>query len=172
MITRIYDLYFRFKISILLVQTKTPISLSYGSNTSSWKPWRWVKPDLIFTIKDIYINFNLNPLTKFTISSRSTEFKDILSWTISQMITKTIPVSSRIVKSYVMKRGISYEAWRKVNGNWDNMIRISQWRKSHCKTNTSITVEQILASEQKNNPREQDLESHSQGFKQESEPFE
>ena len=37
-------------------------------------------------MRDIYINPNLNPLTKFISSSRSTEFKDILPWNISQMI--------------------------------------------------------------------------------------
>ena len=50
--------------------------------------------DLIFSMRDIYINSNLNPLTKFTSSSRSTEFKDILSWNFFQMITKTVPVST------------------------------------------------------------------------------
>ena len=34
--------------------------------------------DLIFTIRDLYINSNLNTLTKFSSSRRSTEFKDIL----------------------------------------------------------------------------------------------
>ena len=38
---------------------------------------------LLFTMRDIYINSNLNPLTKFTTSSRNTEFKDILPWNIS-----------------------------------------------------------------------------------------
>ena len=57
-------------------------------------------------MKDIYINSNMNPLNKFNISGRITEFKDILSWSISQMITKTIPISMRIVMSYAMKRGI------------------------------------------------------------------
>ena len=29
----------------------------------------------------------------------------------------------------------------KVNGNWDNnMIRISQWRQSHCRTNTNVRI--------------------------------
>ena len=65
--------------------------------------------DLIFSMRDIYISSNLNPLTKFTSSSRSTELKDILAWNISQMITKTIPISTRIVISYVMKRGIPLE---------------------------------------------------------------
>ena len=77
---------------------KKVISMNYGSSTSSWKPWRWVKLDLIFTMRDIYINSNLNTLTKFTSSSRSTEFNDILPRKISEMITKTIPISTRIVK--------------------------------------------------------------------------
>ena len=47
--------------------------------------------DLIFSMRDIYINSNLNTLIKFTSSSRSTKIKDILSWNISQMITKTTP---------------------------------------------------------------------------------
>ena len=57
--------------------------------------------------KDIYTNPNLNLLTKFTSNSRSTEFKDNPPWSISQMITNTVPVSTRIVISYAMKRGIS-----------------------------------------------------------------
>ena len=90
-------------------------------------------------MRDIYINSNINPLAKFTSSSRSTEFKDILSWNISQMVVKTIPISTRIVISCAMKQNIPLWIWWKVNGNWDNnMIKISQWRESHCKTSTSI----------------------------------
>ena len=47
--------------------------------------------DLIFSMRDIYINSNLNPNSEFTSSSRSTEFKDILPRNISQMITKDRP---------------------------------------------------------------------------------
>ena len=113
--------------------------MNYGSSTSSWKQWRWVRLDLIFSKRDIYINSNLNSLTKFTSRSRSSKFKDIPSWSISQMISKTFPISKRIVISYAMKHGILLWIWWKVNGNWDNhMIRISQWRESHCRTNTSI----------------------------------
>ena len=65
--------------------------------------------DLILMMKDIYINYKLNPLTKFTSSSRSTEFKEIFPWNISQMITKTIPISMRIVISYAMKWGIKWK---------------------------------------------------------------
>ena len=118
---------------------KKVISMNYGSSTSCWKPWRWVRLNLILTMRDIYINSNLNPLTKFTSSSRSTEFKDILPWNISQMITKTIPISMRIVISYAVKWGILFWVYWKVNGNWDNnMIRILQWRESQCRTNTSV----------------------------------
>ena len=112
----------------------------YSSRTSSWKPWRWVRFDLIFTMKDIYINSNLNPLAKFTSSSTSIEFRDILQHNISQIIT-TIPISSRIVISFVMKWIIMYWVWWKVIGKWDNHIRIPNGEK--------VIVEQILASEER-----------------------
>ena len=102
------------------------------------KPWRWERLDLVLLMR-IYINSNLNPITKFTSSSRSTEFKDILPWNISKMITKTITISLRIVLSNLMKRGIPLSIWWKVNRNWDNnMIRNSQWRERHCRTYTSV----------------------------------
>ena len=115
--------------------------MNYGSSTSSWKPWRWMRLDLIFSMRDIYINSNLNPLIKFTSRSGSTDFKDILPWSISQMITKTVPIRTRIVISYAMKRGISLWILWKVNENWDNMIRISNGGKA--------ILEQILASEER-----------------------
>ena len=94
-------------------------------------------------IYDIYINFNLNPLIKFTSSSRSTKFKNILPWNISQMITKTIPISTRIALSYTMKWSNPFWVWWKVNGKWDNnMIRIYKWRET--------IAEQILSSEEIN----------------------
>ena len=79
-ITSLSELYFRFRRFILLVQTKKVISMNYGRCTRDWKPWRWMRLDLILTMRDIYINPNLNPLTKFTGKSRSTQFKDILPW--------------------------------------------------------------------------------------------
>ena len=115
------------------------ICMSYGSSTSCWKPWGWVRFDLILPMRDIYINSNLNPLTKFISSSTSTEFNNIFPLNISEMITKTILISRTIVISYAMKWGILFWVYWKVNGNWDNnMIRISQWRESHCRTNTSV----------------------------------
>ena len=52
------------------------------------------------TYDEGYMHQFLNPFTKSTTSSsNSTEFKDILPWNISQMIMKTIPVSTRIVIS-------------------------------------------------------------------------
>ena len=87
---------------------KEMVSMNYCSSTSSRKPGRWVRLGLILTTRDIYINSNLNPLARFTSSSRSTEFKDILPWNISQMITKTVPISTRIFISYAMKRGIPF----------------------------------------------------------------
>ena len=57
-------------------------------------------------MRNIYINSNLSPPTKFTTSKRSTEFQDILPWNTSEMIRKTIPISTRIVINYAMKQGI------------------------------------------------------------------
>ena len=133
------ELYFRFRKFILLLETKKVIPMNYDSSTSCWKPWRWLRFDLILTMRDIYINSNPNPITKFTSSSRSTEFKDILPWNISQIITNTIRISMRIVISNVMKQDIPFWVWWKISGNSDkNMVRICQWRENHCRTNISI----------------------------------
>ena len=78
-----------------------------------------------WTMRDKFINSNLDLLIEFSSSRRSIEFKDVIPWNISHMITKTNPISTRIVISFVMKRGIPFWVWRKVNGNSNNnMIRI------------------------------------------------
>ena len=94
MIISLSELYFGLRRPILLVQTKELISMSMscGSRKGSSKPWRF---DLKFTLRDIHINSNLNSLTKFTSSSRSTKFKDSLSRNISQIIMKIVPISTR-----------------------------------------------------------------------------
>ena len=88
---------------------------------------------------DININSKLDPLPKFNCSCRSINFKDILPWSISQIITKTISICMRIVISCTMKRGIPFRVLREVNGNWDhNMIRISRWRESDYRRCTRV----------------------------------
>ena len=54
------------------------------------------------------------------------------------MIIKTTSISTRMVKSYAMKWGISFWVWWRVTGNWDNNIRISQSREIHGRTSISI----------------------------------
>ena len=98
-ISSLSELHFRFRVFILPVQMKKAISMSYGCSTSSWKPWRWLRLELIFVMRDIYINSSLDWLTEFTSSSRSTKFKDIHPWSISQMILKTVPMRTKIVLS-------------------------------------------------------------------------
>ena len=80
MITSLSQFYFRIRRFILLVQTKKGISMNYGSSTSSWKPWRWVRCDWIIMMRDKCIISNLNPLTKFTSRSRSTDLKISSHW--------------------------------------------------------------------------------------------
>ena len=141
-ITSLSELYFRIRSFILLVQTKNVISANGSSSTSSWKPWRWERFDLIFLMRDIYINSNLNPLTKFTSSSRTTKFKDILLWKISQMITKTVPITTRIVISYAMKRVSHHE----FEGN-SMETQTTTW--SEFRNGRKAIVEKMLASEER-----------------------
>ena len=102
-IARLTELYFRFRRFILLVYK--------NKESDFYELWQ----------------HNLNPLTKFTSSSRSTKFKDILPWNISEMISNTTLINTRKVISYAMRQGIPFWVYWKVNGNWDNnMIRASQ----------------------------------------------
>ena len=138
-ITSLSELYCRFRRFILLVQRKKVISMNCDSWTNSWKPWKWMRLDLILTMRDIYSNSNLNPQTKFTSNSKSSQFKDILLWNISQIVMKTILISTRIVISYSMKQGTLLWILWKVNENGgNNMIRISQWSESQSRANANV----------------------------------
>ena len=128
------ELHCRCRKSILSMQTKKVISMCYNSSTNSWKPWRCTRCNLIFTVRDIYINFNLDPLTW---NSKSTKLKDILRWNIPQMITKTILINARIVISCAMKSGILFGVLMKVKGNLGKNIRFCQFRGSDCRTSNS-----------------------------------
>ena len=96
----------------------------------------------LHNLRDIsrnYFNARQQFQTEPTSAAEEALSLKISSHGASQMITKTIPISSRIVKSYAMKCGISFWLWWKVNGNWKkNMISISQWMESYCKTNTRV----------------------------------
>ena len=101
-------------------------------------------------MRDIYCDSNLNPLTKFTSSRRSTEFKDILSWKISQMIMKTTPISTRIVISYAVKWGIGFEFDGK-----SMETETTTW--SEFPNGGKSIVEQVLAPEERNKPKNAEL---------------
>ena len=136
--TSMSELFFRFRRFILLVQKKKSDFYELWQQHKQLKNIKMTEacPD---TFDERFSYFNLTPLTKFTGSSRSTEFTYILSWNIPKMIMKTIPIITRIVISYEMKQGIPLWIWWKVNGNWDiNMIKIFQLKESICRTNTSI----------------------------------
>ena len=149
MINSLSELYFRIRRFILLVQMKKVISMKYGSSTSNWKPWRWVRLDLIFSITDIYINSNLNPLTKLTNSSRSTKLKDLSN--------NNEDCSNQHKNSHKLCNETRHPVVN-VNENWDsNMIRISQWGEG--------IVEQILASEEINKSKRAGLWESQSGIR-------
>ena len=83
---------------------------------------------------------NLNPLTKFT-SSRGNEFKDILPWNISQIITKTTPISMRIVITFAVKQWIQF-----IGRSMET--ETTTW--SEFPYGVKAIIEQILASEEIN----------------------
>ena len=146
---------FAFKRITLMVQTKKANFMRYDNTTTSWRPWKLVRVDLTFTMRDIYINCNMNPLKEFTSNSRSTNFKYILLRNISRMITETIPISTRIVITYVMKWGITFWVW------WKSMETDKTWLKFP--NGEKTIVEQILASEEINKSKQAGLcESQSE----------
>ena len=91
-IISLFELCFRFRRFTLLAQTK-----------SSWKPWKWLRLDLMLTMRVIDISYNLNLLTFST--------RIVIDW----------------INRYPMKwYGILWclLLWQ-VIGNWENnMIRI------------------------------------------------
>ena len=58
--------------------------------------------DLILTMGDIYMAQNL------LAAAEVLSFKDMFPRNVSQMITRTVPISMRIVKSYAMKLGFLF----------------------------------------------------------------
>ena len=148
-ITSLSELYlWRF---ILLVQTKKVISISYGSSTSSWKPWTLVRLHLIFKMKDIYVCMYVYIYIYIYISiptrtqtQNSVAAPEAPNWKISSHDTSLKWSRKRPYQhenSYKLcdEKGHPLFSWNKVNENRDkNMVRISQRKKSHCRTNTWV----------------------------------
>ena len=88
-------------------------------------------------------NFNLNLITKFMSNSRTSGFKDILPGSISQMIMKSVPISMRIAKLYNEMRHLVLSL---LQSQWKlrQQIRVSQWRESHCRTNTIVKTKKEI----------------------------
>ena len=73
---------------------------------------------------------------------KSTDFKDTLSWNISHVVMKIVPISKKIVISFAMERGIPFWVLRKFKENWENnMTRVPNSGKA--------SVEQIVGKRQK-----------------------
>ena len=62
----------------------------------------------MFMMMGIYIDSKLEPFTKFTNKSKSTEFKDIFPRRMSLKIMETVSMSMKTVISCVIERGIPF----------------------------------------------------------------
>ena len=113
MFTSLSELYFRVRRFIPLVRTKK------SGFSELWQQHKQLKTmEMREAWPDIYDEGYITYThTKFTSSSRNTQFKDIFPWNISQMITNTILISMRMVISYEIKQGVPFWVWQKVNGN-------------------------------------------------------
>ena len=129
MITRLFELYFRSRRFIFLIQTKKKGFYELWQQHNQLKTMGMNK-----TWPDIYNERSMHQfqLAKFSFSSKNTLFKAVFPWNISQMITKTAPISTRITISCAVKRCIHFWLWKKKKENGENsMIKISQRRKIH-----------------------------------------
>ena len=135
-ITSLSELYCRFRRFILLVQTKKVISMNYGSSTSCWKPWRWVRFDLISIPTWTHLQNLLaaEALSYPPMEDLSNDHDDHPNQ--HENSRKLCNETGHSVLSLIEK---SYNLKFKFNRNWDNnMIRISQLGENDCRTNTSI----------------------------------
>ena len=138
-ITSMFEFQFRYRRFILLIQANEEISLSYGTSKRNWKPWNKAWPD-IYDERYIFINSNLDQLTKVSTSSKcksrdlSSDHDDCPN---QHKNNRTLSNEKGHHLLSLMKRDITFWVWWNVNGNWGNMIRISQWREGNCRTDTS-----------------------------------
>ena len=172
-ITSLSELYFRFRGFILLIKKKkkrflwTMAAGQAGNNHGNEWGLTWY---LKWGICTWILNSNLNPITKFTCSSRGTEFKDILPRNMSEMITKTIPI--RIAINYAVKQNILFWIYWKVN--WDNnMIKIYQtetttWSEFTNGVYWKAVVEQILTPKERKKSKRAGLSESKSGIRVEN----
>ena len=112
---------FRLRRFILLLQTKKVISMNYGSSANSWKPWRWVRLDLILT----WGIYTLIP-----------------TWTHSQ----NSPAAAEAMNLKIPSHGTSLKWSQRLSVS----IETETTRWSELRNIGKATVEQILVPEEKN----------------------
>ena len=116
---------------ILLLQAKA-ISLSYRSSTGRGKPQIWMRLNLIFLKKDIYINSSLDSVSKVGSSSKSTENKNIPSR--DHLLKDHGNDPNQHNNNQILSNGKVYlplSLW-KVNENRDNnMITIPEYKENN-----------------------------------------
>ena len=135
-ITNLSELYFRFWWFILLVQTKKMISMSYDSSTSSLKPWKWLRLDLTLTMRDMYIDSNLDHSQNLPAEAEAPSLK-IFSHRTSSNYHEDCPNQHQ--NSHKLCDDTEHAVVDLMESQWKLRQQHDQkWRESHCRTNTSV----------------------------------
>ena len=111
-ITDLSEFHVRCRKSVLLIHTKKVVSMSYCNKTIYWKPWRWMT---WYSRWGIY-----SPILTWTHLQNSAAATEAPSLKISSHVTsvkKSIPIHTRTVTTWAMKRVIPFWVWNKVSWN-------------------------------------------------------
>ena len=123
------------------LSNKKVTSTSYGSSTSSWKPWRWVKLDLIFRMRGYTHQFQTGPTHKTQYKQQKRQAKRYSSTEHLSNDHNDRPNQHENSHKLYDEKGIAFPDWSGVNENRDNkMIRTAQRRESHGIKNTSDRI--------------------------------
>ena len=113
--------------------------LSFWYKRKKWFLWIMTTGQAVESLKDEwgltwYFLWGIHKSShsqKFISSSRSTKFNNILPWNISQMTTKVVLISTRIIISYEVKRGIPFWiCWKVANEETETITASEEINKS------------------------------------------
>ena len=112
----------------LVVRTKDMISVNYGSRTSSCKPWRWMRLNLLLKMRDVCINSNLEPFTSFTRIFISLAMKRDITFEFER---KSVGSETSTWSEFANGKKVKWYCQRnksKRTGLWESQLGIWVWK--------------------------------------------